>query len=223
MRRILIPAILLFFALSGCRNKELKQVSEKTIYVEHKIRGEEGAEFVTVLLQFRKGRSGKNELVKAPGSVQLDGQPLQDDSSAIGGSFYEMRLPLESFDGIHAIRFDDGKGNVLTDSFRFKRFKLSELPSIETGKDWEVALPGLQTGDRLMVALTDTAFQTDDIVQSDTVRNGGILLPSSKIGRLKPGPLLLELSFVETRPPAKGAKGSIEVEYSVKRELTKPN
>jgi hypothetical protein len=161
--------------------------------------------------------------VEAPGSVQLDGQPLQGDSSEIGGGFYELRLPLNSFDGVHVIQFDDGKGNVLTDSFRFKRFQLPELPSIEIGKELKIALPGLQTGDRLMVALTDTAFQTDDIVQVDTVRNAGIIVPSSKLSRLNPGPLLLELSFIQSQQLAKGAKGNIEVEYSVKRELLKSN
>jgi hypothetical protein len=223
MFRDLITVIVLICALSACRDRDSKPVSDQTIYVEHKIRGEEGADFVTVLLQFRKGASGKNEIVQAPGSVQLDGQLLNGDSSEVGGGFYELRLPLNGFGGIHLIRFDNGRGQVFTDSFGFKTIVVPELAPIEAGSDWKVALPNLQDGDRLTVALTDTAFYTNDIVQMDTVRKGGIVLPFSKLKVLKGGPLLLELSFIQSKPPAKGLEGIIEVEYSVKREVIKSN
>ncbi|MDB5253626.1 MAG: hypothetical protein JWP27_2795 [Flaviaesturariibacter sp.] len=190
----------------------------RTIYVEHAIRGSEDREDVTVTLQFRKGVSGTN-MGLGTGGVELDGNPLAGDSSALGGVFYDATIPAVSAPGMHVITYMGPRGPV-ADTFVFRPFSVPPtLAGLRRGTDWSVAVSGLPNGTGVLVALTDTAFLTNDIVETVPVSGGMIRLRAARLQKLATGPVLLELSSVDSHPPANGAKGQIRVEYSVRREL----
>jgi hypothetical protein len=221
------PVLLFGLSLvfSGCGEDESRPAPKPardttSLHIEHEIRGSEDREDLTVTLQFRRGEAGRNIRMPGKGGVTLDGIPLSGDSSALGGVFYEATLPAATAPGRHVITYPDGKGRTLSDSFTFGPFMLlPALPPIRRGADWSIVLSGLADGSPVLVALTDTAFLTNDLVETIRVRNGAILLRGARLARLAPGPLLLQISSVDHRSPGNGAKGQIRVEYGVRQEL----
>jgi hypothetical protein len=88
-------------------------------------------------------------------------------------------------------------------------------------RDLVFTFKGLEPVDVLDVSLTDTSFTSTDISDTDTIRNGKLVIPAKKLSALVNGPITL-LFYKETIKPVKnGTKegGRILIRYSLKREF----
>jgi hypothetical protein len=86
---------------------------------------------------------------------------------------------------------------------------------------FHLQLTGLQGQVPVLVALTDTSFETDDLVTVDTARGGRLHIGPEKLAGIRTGPLVLQLTsrFLEPARPFGKAKFQFRVEYGIRREM----
>lgn len=197
---------------------------ETGMYMDYKVWGEEGAETVTCLLQFREGRRGETTLLlEPPAGVLLDGVPLVADSARLTGAFYEVQRPLSEFAGAHTIVFKDNRGREYRQDFTFRPFTLTTAiaPRVRRG-DLSLELEGLPPAAQVRVILTDTAFATEDINRLERVENGRLVIRREELQKTVAGPVTLQL-FLEAEQPVKqapaGGGGVLAITYGLQREF----
>lgn len=211
--------------LAACTNNdaENEKVGSDAVYADYRIWGEEGKESVTVFLQYRSGGAGGNTIVlQKPGSVAIDGIPLNADSAGISGAYYEAAFPVADFSGDHLISFKDPVGKEHKQPFSFSAFSfLHELPATLPMQPLTFQLSGLPDSAKLQLLLTDTAFATNDLNAEIMVINGALNMTDQMWRGLKPGPMVLEI-FKEEEKPLYGfskAGGVLTTHYGLKREF----
>lgn len=219
MLRIIAGRLILLAALAGIsccqRNKETG------IYLDYRIWGEEGNDSMMVLLQFRKeDAEGATIALQAPAKVELDGQPLREDSAKMTGPFYETARPAGDFSGQHSLVFTGADGKQYREEFFFRPVYLkTPLPEEITRGGLVLELEGLDPEDYVRVLLTDTTFTGKEINRLDTVKNGRVTISKQDLGTIASGPVYLELHKEYERPvkdgPGKG--GRLSISYGLKR------
>ncbi|MGB3006384.1 MAG: hypothetical protein WBC06_07755 [Chitinophagaceae bacterium] len=218
--------ILTAFLVSSCKNNEIgnsDDVNPETIFFDYQVKGEEGNENVTVLLQFRfAGENGTTLTLNEPATVQLDGEKIIGDSSKLTGAFYEIQKPVSNFSGRHSIVFINADKKQYKEDFSFHPFYLkSPVPSTVQRGDLEFELEGLEPEDYISVLLTDTSYTGDGINRVDTVRNGKLIITRQELQNLSSGPIQMQLIKEIDKPVKNGTKegGRLQISYGLKREF----
>jgi hypothetical protein len=191
------------------------------VYVHYDIRAEEGSEMATCVARFYKDKTRKRTLaLDEPAKIELDGQPLQADSSRFLGAYYELQKPLSEFEGQHNITFTSDKNLQYKEEFSFTSLLLrTELSRSIPKTDLVLEIEGLQPEDVVRVVMIDTAFRSDGINQLETVNNGKLIIEKHLLQTLKTGPLVLEISKEFEKPLASGMRGILTITYSLRRDL----
>jgi hypothetical protein len=221
MRHLLFVLFLLCFF--SCNNKTSEGAERTAIYADYNITAEEGGDTATCLFTFYDGGTREASLfLEAPASISLDGTRIPGDSAGLSGAYYELRKPLEGFAGTHTIVFKNEMGKTYTETFRFQPFRLvTKLGEAVTRAPITLQLTGLQPTDYLRVLLTDTSFVSADINETDTVRNGQLVISREALRNIASGPVTLHLFKEEERrlrhPPDGG--GKLSLTYGLSREF----
>jgi hypothetical protein len=221
-----VSVISAFFLLTSCNNTEIgdsKDMNPEAVYLDYNIAGEEGDEYVTCKFQFRMGDpEGIALILNSRAKIELDGEQLIVDSSKLGGAYYEIQKPLASFAGKHIITYTDLNKKEFTEEFDFTPLSFAEnIPAVISRKDFTFQLEGLETEDYITIVAADTSFESDDIHQIDTIKNGRLIISPEQLRNLVNGPITLILSKetekVLRNPTMEG--GKITTEYRLQREF----
>ena len=222
-----ILASISIFSLFSCTSDEIgnsKDVNPEAVFFDYEIWAEEGKEDVTVNLQYRMGgKNGTTLVLDEPSKVMLDGEQLKVDSAKVTGAYYEVQRPLASFTGKHTVSFTDLNKKEYNDEFEFKPFSLEpDVPSTLNRGDLVFNFMGLDSVDYLSVTLTDTSFQSIDIMNDiDTVRNGRLVIKANRLSALINGPIHLQFFREQMVPLKKPTKegGKFMITYGLKRDF----
>ena len=191
------------------------------IYFDYKVWGGEETGYVTTKLQFRhRNRMGTPFRLEPPFGVELDGQVLEPDSSAMNGVYYEASYPIEEFIGQHSIVFTGSDSSLFKEEFRFNPISFSkEIGEIVPRDNLEIFLAGAEDSDRVRIIMMDTAAFSEGVDRTYYVKNGSVTVDSFEISTLKPGPVYLEVHTERERRVKNGtlAGGRISLSYSLKR------
>jgi hypothetical protein len=219
-------SVVLFFLFSSCKNTEIgdsSDVNQDAIFFDYQVKGEEGNDDVTVLLQFRfAGENGTTLTLNDPANVQLDGEIISGDSSKLTGAFYEIQKPISSFSGPHSIIYRNADKKEFKENFSFQPFKLlNPVPESITRRDIEFELEGLEQVDFISLLFTDTSFLGEGINRVETVRNGKLKISRQDLENLANGPIQLQLIKEIDKPVENGTAegGRIQISYGLKREF----
>jgi hypothetical protein len=221
-----IAAVGMLF-LTACSDsndkKSTSDVNAESIFFDYQVRGEEGNEAVTVLLQYRYGgENGSTLTLEEPASVQVDGETIKGDSSKITGAYYEIQKPVANFAGKHSILFTNLDKKEYQEEFTFQPMQLmTAIPETVQRGDLVLELSGMKAEDYVRVILTDTVFAGEGFERMDTVRDGRILITKDEMAALADGPIQLELINEQENPVKKGTKegGRLSFSYGLKREF----
>lgn len=220
---------MLFFSVLAfsCNDAEIgstRDVSPEAIYFDYKITAEEGRDMVTCLFQYKFGGSdGTTLLLEEPSKVELDGQEIKADSTPFTGVYYEIEQPVNIFTGKHTIAFTGPEGKQYKEQFEFTPFSLlTDLPAMVPRKPFSIKLkdiPQQETPVRLV--MIDTSFDSPDVNDIITVKNAEIKIDEAMLGKIKNGPIMLEISLEKIRPVQQGTKegGNLSLTYTLKREF----
>lgn len=209
--------------LAGCNGMEQKPPEKSRVsdvFISYTITGDQEKESVTCMMQFRLGGpDGKGMLLENGAGISLDGEVLSPDSARLSGVFYETERPLSGFEGKHAIVYTDAAKNKFTENFSFQPFQLSSLPETADRRGFDVQLgnfPKRRT--RVQLMLTDTAFRTNDVIESVMVTDGKLPVTPAMLSKLRTGPVFVEIYREEDRPLQQipGAGGRIRISYGVR-------
>lgn len=222
---ILASALLLI----NCTSNEIgnsKDVNPDAVFFDYTVLADEDNSDVTVNLQYRMGgKNGTTLVLDEPSKVLLDGEQLKVDSAKINaiGAYYETQKPLASFAGKHIISFTDLNKKQYDEEFEFTPFTLEpNIPKVLERGDLVFTFKGLEAVDVLSVTLTDTSFQSADIMNdTDTVKNGRLVIAASRLSALVNGPINLQLYKEVDRPIKNGTKegGNLHIRYGLKRQF----
>ena len=222
MRHLVVLTLLI--SLISCLDdpgRKPADIKRDDIFFDYKVRGEETDSDVTVYIQFRSGGPNGRELGLAESEkLQLDNDTMSSASAKLTGTYYEIRKPLDQFNGRHAIVFTDENDRQYREDFEFHTFRLKPgIPRVVPRRDLKIGIDGLRSGDPVHVSLTDTSFITRDIVEIDTVSNGQISIAAEKLKNLTDGPVVLVLSHEMGKPVSHGTKagGRIIVGFGLQR------
>lgn len=191
------------------------------IYFNYRITGEEGNDSVSVILKFHEF-SEYGQVVLFASAVQLDGQPVDIDSSSITGPFFSLTKHVREFTGRHTIIVTAPGGKKYKEQFSFRPFTItSGVNDTMTRERMTIQLDGLDRYDPVRVLLTDTSFTGEGINRVDTVVNNRIVISRSSLTAIKNGPVNMELIKEYERPVENGtmAGGILSVVYAVRREF----
>lgn len=210
--------------LAGCGDEDARpSVEGESIFIELAISGEENREDLSVLARVFLGGEGGRVIPLAEGdALLLDGQPLRRDSAGLSGVFYEPEQPL-MMPGKHTFSLSREGETVLQHSFTIQPLALSsELPTVHSREALSLELQGGKApGGILRLSLTDTAFRTDDVNQLVEAPAGTITITPAMWGRLRSGPIALELSSeAEKRVQSGGSTAArVVISQTLRREL----
>lgn len=215
------------FSLFSCTSNEIgnsKDVNPDAVFFDYEIWAEEGKEDVTINLQYRMGgKNGTTLVLDEPSKVILDGEQLIVDSAKVTGAYYEIQRPVASFAGKHTISFTDLNKKEYNEEFEFTPFTLEpNVPAVFERGDLVFTFKGLEPIDVLSVTLTDTSFQSADIMNdTDTVRNGRLVIASHRLSALVNGPINLQLYKEVNKPVKNGTKegGNLHIRYGLNRHF----
>lgn len=220
----IFPLLLLIFLFS-CNRKD-KRVAVITevgkMYLDYQVQAQEGDDKLTVLIRFRNGEEGEALLLPPDAEILLDEMPLQADSSKRTGGFYEVHLPIDSFQGTHHFLLKQGGKLVHDQPISFTKMGLAEEPgdSLSRG-ELQFRFTGLENEDYVRVIATDTVFYSEGINRLDTIRNSQLLLSRNDLALLENGPVQLVFSR-EWDQPIDGAgkqQGRVSINYTLRREF----
>jgi hypothetical protein len=222
---ILIPGFVSLF-LVACKSHERssnKDINPETIWFDYQVSGEEGADDITVMLQFRyAGEYGTTLMLEEPSKVELDGELIHANSTKMTGAFYEIMKPVKEFAGKHTITFTGINKKQYKEEFSFQPISLiTPVPKEIKRDDLVFELDGLNPEDYVRVLLTDTASFSEGINRVDTVRNGRVMISKNDLESVVNGPVHIELYKEMDKPVKNGTKegGRIAINYGLKREF----
>lgn len=222
--------VVLFFVLAaivtGCKNKDKVAktgINDGQIYFDYTVTAEEGDENVTCVFQYKNGDAEGKAINIEPGSVELDGQQIQSDSTKLSGSFYEAQKPVDSFAGKHTVVFTNADDKKFTNEFEFTPFGIAEnLPEKISRKPFIIQLKHFPASAKsIRLLMLDTAFASKGFNDLVPVQNGKINIDAPILNTIKKGPINLEL-YLEQEIPLKEttkAGGKISVTYGLRREF----
>jgi hypothetical protein len=214
-------------SLFSCTSNEIgniKDVNPDAVFFDYTVFADEDNSDVTVNLQYRMGgKNGTSLVLDEPSKVLFDGEQLKVDSAKVTGAFYEMQKPLAAFTGKHVISFTDLNKKEYNEEFEFTPFTLEpNIPAVLERGDLVFTFSGLESVDVLSVTLTDTSFQSADIMNdTDTVRNGRLVIAAHRLSALVNGPINFQLYKEVDRPIKNGTKegGNLHIRYGLKRQF----
>jgi len=221
----LVVAVIITAMLIFCNNTDVKEGSTVPfrLFVEYSFRAEEEKDFVTGLFQFRiNGIENTPSLLRAPATVEMDGEALGVDSAGLSGSFYEIHKPLSAFPGEHTIVLTTATNEKIREKFFFSPFHLSiNNDTLLTRDQMLLNFDGLSDGEIVRIVMTDTSFSSNGINEVDTVRNNQVDLRPKLTGNINNGPVVLQILKEEERliKGTASVGGKISISYSLKREF----
>ncbi|MEO6612129.1 MAG: hypothetical protein ABIT05_02905 [Chitinophagaceae bacterium] len=229
MNRFFIPGSLfiLFFSFSCSNNREpehTRDIDPSAIYFDYQVRGEEGNELVTVLLQFRVQESfGGTLALDPPSRIEFDGESILADSSRMTGTFYEVQRPATQLAGTHSIVFTDANKKKYKEEFSFRTVALlTQVPDTLHRNQLVFDFDGLEPVDAIRVVIADTTYPGEETDQLDSTKNGRLIIKKEESDCLANGPVqVLFIREYETpvkNSPPKGG-GRISFSYTIKREF----
>jgi len=225
MSRTLTSISILTLILFSCTSNEIgdsKDVNPDAVYFDYEVWADETNPDVTVNLQYRMGGpNGTTLVLTEPSKVLFDGEQLTVDSAKVSGAYYEVQKPTSSFAGKHTITFTDLNKKEYKEEFEFIPFTIDSLQPVMNRGDLVFTFKGLNAIDHLDVALTDTSYTSDDINDTDTIREGRLVIPANKVSSLKNGPINLQF-YKEVEVPLKNSAaegGRILIRYGLQREF----
>ncbi|MBK8310284.1 MAG: hypothetical protein IPL04_04640 [Chitinophagaceae bacterium] len=197
------------------------------IYFDYKISAEEGYDNLTVLLKYRdddkNGDAFAPEVLK---NIKLDEEILVPDSSKMGGVFYEIQKPINTFTGKHYITFFTNEGKEFKEEIVFSPMILTTvIPETIKREDLVLDFTGLENEDHVRIVLTDTSFFNDGVNRIDAVLNNQMILSKKDLESLADGPILLEFIREFERPikNAGEAGGRVRINYTLRRSFNLQN
>lgn len=222
--------VVLFFGIvamvMGCKNKD--KVSKNKfdadwIYFDYTVNAEENSGNVNCVFQYKNYDVEGNAIDIEPGKVELDGQPIQPDSTKLSGFFYEVQKPVDSFAGKHTVVFTGANDREYKNEFEFFPFSIAEeLQEKVKRKPFTIQLknfPATEKSVRLL--MLDTAFASKGFNDLVPVIDGKVNIDQSILKTIKNGPINFEL-YMEREIPLKQttkAGGKISITYGLKREF----
>lgn len=219
---ILISTLILF----SCTSNEIgnsKDVNPDAVFFDYTVLADEDNSDITVNLQYRMGgKNGTTLVLDDPSKVLLDGEQLKVDSAKVTGAFYEIQKPLATFAGKHTISFTDLNRKEYKEEFEFVPFTVDSISAVINRGDLVLTFQGLEPVDVLSVTLTDTSFQSADIMNdTDTVKNGRLVIAAHRLSALVNGPINLQLYKEVDKPVRNGTKegGNLHIRYGLKRQF----
>lgn len=222
-RLILLAFIIIGFA--SCKNEDESAAEKRTdsLFFDYSVTGEEGRETVSCLFRFRENDlDGDPVALSETVMLTFDGLEIAADSARMAGTFYEIMVPLNQFEGEHTVLFRAPSGREYTETFYFQPFSLkNELPASISRKNFKLELDGLAENDRIAIIMTDTAFLSNDLNRVDTIRNGILSIAGEKLREVTNGPVVLQLHKEENKKlknaPSQG--GRLLISYGLQREF----
>jgi hypothetical protein len=218
--------LVLIVLLVSCTSDEIgnsKDVNPEAVFFDYEIWAEEGKEDVTVNVQYRMGgKNGTTLVLDDPSKVLLDGKELIVDSAKVTGAYYEIQMPIASFSGKHSITFIDLNRREYTEEFEFTPFSLDpDVPATLNRGDLVFNFKGLDSIAYLNVILTDTSFNSADINDIDTVKNGRLIISADRLSALINGPINLQFHREVEKAVKNATKegGKLYIHYGLKREF----
>jgi|GEM_PF-3620208 len=212
----------LAFCLLSCSGEGGQGESEnEPLQMDVRIQGAADQPEATVLVRFHPLETDSSRPVSLAGQVLLDGKRLPADSTA-AGVFYELRLPPEQLAGRHQLEVQRERGK-LSAFFTFQPFRSSgNWPEALSLGGFSLPVAGLPDGARVLVALVDTSYNSEDLHFADTIRNAALRVQGTQMQGLRSGPALLQLtsSRRHSLPEQAGIRGIIHTEYTFSREVS---
>ena len=212
-------------AMTSCTSDEIgnsKDVNPDAVYFDYEVWADETNPDVTVNLQYRMGgKNGTTLVLDEPSKVLLDGEQLKLDSAKATGAYYELQKPVASFSGKHTVTFTDLNKKEYKEEFEFVPFTVDSFSSVMHRGDLVFTFKGLEPVDVIDVALTDTSFRSADINDTDTIRNGRLIISANRLSALVNGPINLQFYKEAVKPVKNGTKegGRILIRYGLRREF----
>ncbi|MBK6992310.1 MAG: hypothetical protein IPH34_10980 [Chitinophagaceae bacterium] len=228
VKKILLITLLISGVSCGSKDKKVDTTLEiDNIYFDYKISAEEGYDNLTVLLKYRdddkNGDAFAPEVLK---NIKLDEEMLVPDSSKMGGVFYEIQKPINTFTGKHYITFFTNEGKEFKEEIIFSPMILTTvIPETIKREDLVLDFTGLENEDHVRIVLTDTSFFNDGVNRIDAVLNNQMILSKKDLESLADGPILLEFIREFERPikNAGEAGGRVRINYTLRRSFNLQN
>ena len=228
VKKILLVTLLISGVSCGSKDKKVNTTLEiDNIYFDYKISAEEGYDNLTVLLKYRdddkNGDAFAPEVLK---NIKLDEEILVPDSSKMGGVFYEIQKPINTFTGKHYITFFTNEGKEFKEEIVFSPMILTTvIPETIKREDLVLDFTGLENEDHVRIVLTDTSFFNDGVNRIDAVLNNQMILSKKDLESLADGPILLEFIREFERPikNAGEAGGRVRINYTLRRSFNLQN
>lgn len=220
--------ILLIFSLLSCAGEEEPAFKSKKplggVYADYQVWAEEGADEVTIRLQYRQGNEeGDAFAVKNPGKVLLDGEELAPDSTRFMGVYYEATKSVDDFTGEHAVVFIDKSGREHREEFSFEPFSLkAELPENIRKKPFPIQLknfPDSSTPIRLV--MVDTSLYSAGVNEELMIEGGIVQITEEFLRHLTKGPVTMEIYREEEWLVRGGStsSGKFSMTYGLRRHF----
>jgi len=228
VKKILLITLLISGVSCGSKDKKVDTTLEiDNIYFDYKISAEEGYDNLTVLLKYRNddknGDAFAPEVLK---NIKLDEEILVPDCSKMGGVFYEIQKPINTFSGKHYITFFTNGGKEFKEEIIFSPMALTTaIPENIHREDLVLNFTGLENEDQVRIVLTDTSFFNDGVNRIDAVLNNQMILSKKDLGSLADGPIVLEFIREFERPikNAGEAGGRVRINYTLRRSFNLQN
>lgn len=219
--------IVIALSIAACKqHKEAETTNDlpdEAIFFDYLVRADESGDSVTVLLNYREFNEFGYALKLAENaSVSLDGEAIPGTTLKIPGTFYELQKPVSVFSGEHQISYTDKDKKQYVEKFIFSPLVLvTEIPASLPKADLELQFEGLKKGDMVHIVLTDTAYASEGIERTDTVKNDRIMITAEELASLAEGPVQLELVKENIRPVIRNGRirGKFALYYGLKREF----
>jgi len=229
-RFLFLFSVGLLAMITGCKNNENNEpestgdIKPGAIYFDYQVRGEEGSDTATILLQFRNRTSyGGTLSLSEPSHVELDGELIPADSTSMTGKFYEIQKPIAQLSGNHHIVFTDADNKKHTEEFSFGAVILKTVLPDSLGRDELIfEFEGLKPLDSMRVILSDTTYPGQEIDMLNTVKNGLLIIKKKDIGSIVNGPvqvIFIQESEIPVKNGAGKEGGRLSFSYSIKREF----
>lgn len=221
-------SILFLFFLWSCAGEEEPRIVPKTpsggVYADYQVWAEEGADEVTIRLQYRRGNDeGDAFAVENPGKVLLDGDEMIPDSTRFMGVYYEVTKPVDDFTGEHTVVFIDKTGREHREEFTFEPFTLrAELPENIRKKPFTIQLQNFpERSTPIRLVMVDTSLRSAGVNEDLLIQDGKVEITEEFLRLLTNGPVTLEIYREEERPVKGGPtrSGRFSMTYGLRRHF----
>lgn len=221
--RFFLPLMVLLFIIVGCRDSA--GYREDELFLDYQVTGEEGADQVSVLVQFRERNSyGPTVELRQGAGIELDGNKLDFNKETRNGPIYIASRSLNEFKGSHQLIYTDSKGRKWRQDLIFSVFSLSGDSTLNRPIDsagFVLTIRAEPAFNKIRVLLTDTSYAGKEIDKTLLVKRNQIHITKNDLKGLKSGPVQLELvaekhHILERKGQANGA---LHVAYTLRREF----